>query len=117
VGLSEVVGQAAVRDRTATHTKAKSLDKIVIELGEAGRKLLLPESDSVKNLVRGSASVLPLTWLFMRIEERQSDTGWDAELKAKTGVLSVRELTPGEFAIQVFAERQAQRVYQSLVKG
>jgi hypothetical protein len=116
-GLSELVAQAATWDRTAAQIRAKTLDKIVSDLGRDGQSLLLPKSDTVKRFVTGSPPILALTWLCMRLEESQGATGWEAELKSKTGLASDRELTPNELAAQVFAERQAQRVYQSLTKG
>jgi hypothetical protein len=117
VGLNELVAQAAVRDRTAAQIKAKSIDKIVAELGDAGRKLLLPGAEHVRKFARSTGPLLPLTWLCVRLEESQGASGWEAELQSKTGLTADRELAPNELAAQVFAERQAQRVYQTHVKG
>jgi hypothetical protein len=117
VGLRELVAQAAVRDRRADQVKGKTIEKIVADLGESGRKLLLPSADTVKDQVRDTAPILPLTWLCLRLEESRGATGWEPELKAKTGLSAEQELTPGELATQVFEERQAQRVYESLNKG
>lgn len=115
-GLSELVAQAAARDRTSAQTKAKTLDKIVTDLGGDGWALLLPRSDSVTRLVRVAPPILPLTWLCMRLKESNGASGWDEESKSKTGLTSDRELTPSALADQVFVERQAQRMYQSLAK-
>lgn len=117
VGLNELVAQAAVRDRTAAQSKAKSIDKIVAELGDTGRRLLLPDAEHVRKFAQRTGALLPLTWLCMRLEESQGVSGWEAELQSKTGLTAERELTPNELAAQVFAERQAQRVYQAQVKG
>lgn len=116
LGLSELVAQAAVRDRTPFQAKPKTLEKIVRDLG-VGRTLLLPDSESVKRLVRESPPILPLTWLCMRLEESQGASGWEAELAAKTGLVADRELSPSDLAAQVYLERQAQRVYQILNEG
>jgi len=61
--------------------------------------------------------LLPLSWLCLRLQESQGASGWEAELQSKTGLAADHELTPGELAAQVFLERQAQRVYQSIVKA
>jgi hypothetical protein len=116
-GLGEMVSQATVRDRTPTQIKAKPVAKIVTELGETGRKLLLPSAEHVRKFARGTGTLLPLTWLCIRLEENQGAGGWEAEFLTKTGVASDLELTPDVLAAQVFAERQAQEVYRSLVKG
>jgi hypothetical protein len=116
-GLGEMVAQAAVRDRTAPQIKPKPLDKIIAELGEPGRKLLLPVVDHVRKLARATGTLLPLTWLCIRLEESNGAAGWEAEFLSATGVKSDHELTPDALTGQVFAERQAQHVYRSLVKG
>jgi hypothetical protein len=116
VGLTELVTQAAVRDRTATQLKAKPIGKIVADLGEAGRKLLVPSAEHVSRFVRSSGMLLPLSWLCLRLEDSQGASGWEAELQSKTGLASDHVMTPGELAAQVFLERQAQRVYQTLIK-
>lgn len=117
VGLSELVIQAAVRERPAAQIKAKPIEKIVSELGETGRRLLLPAEDHVRKFVQVTATQFPLTWLCLRLEESHGTSGWEAELLTKTGLTSDRELSPGELAAQVFSERQAQRVYCSLVRA
>jgi hypothetical protein len=117
VGLNELVAQAAVRDRTAAQIKAKRIDKIVAEIGDVGHKLLLPSAEHVRTFARGAGPLLPLTWLSIRLEESQAASGWQAELQSKTGWAADRELGPSELSAQVFAERQAQRVYQSRMKA
>jgi hypothetical protein len=117
VGLTELVTQAAVRDRSAAQLKAKPIGKIFAELGETGRKLLLPSAEHVSRFVRTTGSLFPLTWLCLRLEESQGASGWEAELQSKTGLASDHELTPAELAAQVFTERQAQRLFRSLVRA
>jgi len=116
VGLNELVTQAALRDRPAAQVKAKPIDRIVAELGEAGRKLLVPGAEHVRKFARETGMLLPMSWLCVRLEESQGASGWEAELLSNTALASDRELAPGELAAQFFAERQAQRVYQSLVQ-
>lgn len=116
-GLREIVAQAAVRDRTSAQVKPKSLAEIFTELGVTGRKLLLPGTEPVRKFVRTAETLLPLTWLCIRLEENQGVAGWEPEFTQKTGVPSDKKLALDVFTAQVFAERQAQRVYQSLVKG
>lgn len=117
IGMTELVTQAAVRDRTAAQLRAKPLGKIVSEIGEQGRKLLLPSAEHVRKFARTTGMLLPLSWLCVRLEESQGASGWEAELQAKTGLASDHQMTPGELAAQAFAERQAQRVYGSLVRA
>ena len=117
IGLTGMVAQAAVRDRSAPQIKAKALRKIVTELGDAGRKLLLPSADNVRTFVRENGVLLPLSWLCLRLEDSQGANGWEAELQSKTRLLSDHEMTSAELATQVFAERQAQRVHESLVEA
>ena len=116
-GLGELVAQAAVRDKTATQIKPKPIAKIVADLGEPGRKLLLPVADHVRRFARATGTLLPLTWLCIRLEESDGAAGWEPEFLSATGVKSDHELTPDTLAGQVFAERQAQQVFRSLVKG
>jgi hypothetical protein len=116
-GLRELVTQAALRDRKPAQVMAKPIEKIVTELGESGRKLLLPTAEHVRKFVRSTGTLCPLSWLSLRLEESDGASGWEAELQSKTGLASDHELAPGELAAQVFAERQAQRVYQYLVEG
>ena len=87
------------------------------ELGEAGRELLLPDAEHVRSFARGTGSLLPLTWLCIRLDDCQGASGWEADLQLKAGLTADRQLDPSELAAQVFAERQAQRVYQTRVKG
>lgn len=117
VGVSELVAHAAVRDRNTAQAKPKTIDKIVAELGDQGRKFLIPNADHVKRFVQTTGCLAPLSWLCLRLEESQGAAGWETELLAKTGLTANRELTPSELATQVFIERQAQRVYQNRVKG
>lgn len=117
IGLTGLVAQSAVRDRPTTQLKAKNIGKIVTELGEVGRKLLLPSAENVRKFVRSTGMLLPLSWVCLRLEESQGVGGWEAELQSKTGLASDHEMTPAELAAQVFAERQAQRVYRSLVRA
>ena len=117
IGLNELITHAALRDRTAAQVKAKPIEKIVTELGESGRKLLLPTAEHVRKFVQSTGILCPLSWLSLRLEDSHGASGWEGELQSKTGLASNRELAPGELAAQVFAERQAQRVYQSCVKA
>jgi hypothetical protein len=117
VGLKDLVTQAAVRDRTAAQLKAQPISKIIAEFGETGRKLLLPSTDNVRDFVRSTGVLFPLTWLCMRIEESNGASGWETELRTKTGLASDHTLSPGELAARIFVERQTQRVYQSLTEG
>lgn len=116
-GLTDLVTQAALRDRPPAQVKAKPIEKIVMDLGEPGWKLLLPPEEYVRKFVRSTGTLCPLSWLSLRLEESQGASGWEVELQSKTGLSSNHELAPGELAAQVFAERQAQHVYQSVVKG
>ena len=117
IGLNELITHAALRDRTPAQVKAKPIEKIVTELGESGRKLLLPTAEHVRRFVQSTGILCPLSWLSLRLEDSHGASGWEGELQSKTGLASNRELAPGELAAQVFAERQAQRVYQSLVEA
>ncbi len=76
----------------------------------------MPSEEHVSKFVRSSRMLLPLSWLCLRLEESQGANGWEAELQSMTGLASDHEMKPGELAAQVFLERQAQRVYQTLVK-
>src|SRR5258708_37637460 len=60
-GLGEMVSQAAVRDRTPASIKAKPIAKIITDLGDAGRKLLLPSTEHVRKFARRTGMLLPLT--------------------------------------------------------
>lgn len=114
-GLTELVIQATVRDRAPAQLKAKPIAKVVVDLGNSGRRLLLPSTEQVRKLVQSRAVLFPLSWLCVRLEESQGVGGWEAELQSRTGLASDHEMTPADLAAQVFAERQAQRVYQMLV--
>jgi GTPase-associated system-like protein len=116
-GLGEMVTQAAVRDRTLASIKPKPIAKIITELGEPGRKLLVPAAEHVRKFTRATGTLLPLTWLCIRLEESHGAAGWETEFLSTTGIKSDQELAPDALAGQVFAERQAQQVYRCLVKG
>lgn len=117
IGITELVAQSATRDRAAAQLKAKGLGKIAVELGEAGRKLLLPSNESLRKIVSTRASLLPISWLCLRLHESQGVAGWEAELQSKAGLASDYEMTAEKLAVQVFTECQAQRVYNSLVRA
>lgn len=116
-GICELVGAATVRNRTSTQLKAKPIAKMLSDLDVTGRELLLPVDVSVREFVRGAGVLLPLTWLCIRLDDSGGATGWEAEFQAKTGLAAKSEFGPAELAIQVFVERQAQRIYKSIVGG
>ena len=117
-GVGELVSHAVARDRTSAQLKAKPLGRIVADLDEPSRKLLLPteEQKETRALIRNSAPSLPLSWLCLRLEESGGATGWESEFRTKTDLQADQEFTPAQLASQSFNERVAQRVYAQLVE-
>jgi hypothetical protein len=82
-------------------------DDMAGELDAQGltRQLRIPVVMPTANRARTSPRVLPLTGLFVGIEESDGEAGWEKEFSRKTGLSPELELTPPALATQLFREK------------
>jgi hypothetical protein len=109
-GLIEMVAEASVRGRKKNETAAKALATVAAAWGEAERRILVPTERAVRDFVLEFPTLLPISWLCVRLVDSGGTPGWEREFESKTGIPADLDLAPSLLAKQAFSERVAQRL-------
>lgn len=108
-GARQMVADAASKNRKRTGLKKITLAEVMGKLSHESKQGILPIDRIVRKLAQRYASLFPISWVCLRINDSGSPTGWEEEFRNKVGFAATESYSPEEIAGQVFSERIAQR--------
>lgn len=111
-GVGQIVADAVSKNRKKADLKKISLSDVVGKFSQESNQAMLPADADVRNLVQQYASLFPVSWICLRVNDSGSPTGWEEEFRTKVGFQATKSFTPEEVARQIFNERVAQRKYE-----
>lgn len=79
-------------------------------------ELLAPNEGSEAWLPDQYPALLPLSWLCRRLRESRNKSACATEFESRTGVSAKHSSSAGDWGVQVFNERVAQRFYKDLLE-
>lgn len=110
-----LVRRAVAQGRKPAQLNKKTLSQVVEALGVEEVQAIAAQMPECNSLVTKHPSVMPLSWLCIRITESGSNTGWEAEFARKTGITSTQQLGVADWSVQLFNEIVAKRLLQESI--
>jgi hypothetical protein len=89
----------------------RSLEQVVGDWTEPILNALVPDEDA-RALARDYPALFPLSWLCTRILASRGAASWANEFERLTGLPAQNAHPPANWAVQVFHERIAQRIFR-----